>query len=276
MKFSAVLNALATVLVPLLAIPCGAEASGQVVDNLGFKALPRPIHYEMSLAPAGGARAVIVYGKAAPWTQKAAQAVQKAVLEWSGLKLELADDRTVTSDETWLLADAWRKTPLIVLGNAQDNRLMHALGTRFLLQSNRSWPGGDRYLIRSVFEPFAADVNYIVLEASTEAGMNGAAARFAQILKNLPKNPAAAIGIVHEIGGDKDAWLPDNWPWTAPPEYGDPAHRTVAQIALAFKGKPVLPGEDVVVQARAGAAQVQVPGRRRSKADADLFLGAHA
>ena len=44
---------------------------------------------------------------------------------------------------------------------------MHALGTRYLLQSNRSFPGGDRYLIRTIFEPFVADVNIIALEAST-------------------------------------------------------------------------------------------------------------
>ena len=42
--------------------------------------------------------------------------------------------------------------PLIVLGNARDNRVMHALGTRHLLQSNRSFPGGDRYLIEGLTE----------------------------------------------------------------------------------------------------------------------------
>ncbi len=99
----------------------GAIASGQIVDNPGFKALPRPIHYATPLAgtPANNSsekmagkdsvKAVIVYGKNAAWTQKAAEAVQKSIQDWSGAKLELADDRTVTSDETWLLADAWRR-----------------------------------------------------------------------------------------------------------------------------------------------------------------------
>jgi arylsulfatase A-like enzyme len=59
----------------------------------------------------------------------------------------LADDRTVTSEDTWLLNESYFKTPLIVLGSAQDNRVMHALGTRFLLRSNRTWPGGDRFLM---------------------------------------------------------------------------------------------------------------------------------
>ena len=93
----------------------------------GFAAQLRPINYATPLAPANGVKAVIVYGKDAPWTKTAAEAVQKAIADWSGVKLELADDRTVTSDDTWLLTDAYRKTPLVVLGNSQDNRVMHAL-----------------------------------------------------------------------------------------------------------------------------------------------------
>ena len=123
-----------------LAVYC-SNALTQVMDNPGFKALPRSINYATPLAPGQGAKAVIVYGKNAPWTKAAAEAVRKAVEDWSGVKLELADDRTVTSDETWLLNDAYVKAPLIAIGNAQDNRVMHALGTRYLLQSNRTWPG---------------------------------------------------------------------------------------------------------------------------------------
>ncbi len=94
---------------------CGAAYGQAEPANPGYKALVRPINYSMPLAPKEGARAVIVYGKDAPWTQTAAQAVQKAVADWCGVKLELADDRIVTSEDTWLLNDSWRKTPLIVL-----------------------------------------------------------------------------------------------------------------------------------------------------------------
>ncbi len=138
----------------ILACVHATKASGQVVDNLGFKALPRAIHYDTPLVPKQGPKAVIVYGKNAPYTQTAAQALQKAIQEWCGVALGLVDDRTVTSDQTWLLTEAYLKVPLVVLGNAQDNRAMHALGTRYLLASNRTWPGGDRYIVRSYLEPF--------------------------------------------------------------------------------------------------------------------------
>ena len=241
MKHSAGLKAFLCVLGLFVALPCCAEASGQIVDNLGFKALPRPIHYATPLAPAGGAKAVIVYGKNAPWTQKAAEAAQKTILDATGLMLDLVDDLAATSDQTWLLNDAYRKTPMIVLGNAQDNRVMHAMGVRYMLQTNRAWPGGDRYLVRTVFEPFVADVNYITLEASTQAGLDGAVAKLAEIVKPLGKDPA--IPFTRVVGGGKDTWQGDPWPWKIPTAYqGDP-NRSAAQVAGQFKGTPPTVGE---------------------------------
>ena len=46
--------------------------------------------------------------------------------------------------------------------------------------------GPDRYVMRTVFEPFVADVNYIFLEASTEAGLENAVAKFTELLQTLP------------------------------------------------------------------------------------------
>jgi hypothetical protein len=226
-----------------MAFPCYAQTPLPV--HPGYKALPRPISYSMPLAPRSGAKAVIVYGKQAAWTQAAAAAVQKAIRDWSGVTLELADDRTVTSDETWLLADSWRKTPLIVLGNAQDNRLMHALGTRCLLQSNRTWPGGDRFVIRSVFEPFVADVNYVVLEASNQMGMNAAIARFADLLKTFGEQAKSTATIpprVRVVGCVKDRWEPRAPEWKPPAEWAGMGDREVPELIAAFKGKPLLAG----------------------------------
>jgi len=219
-------------------------AAGQIVDNPGFKALPRPINYATPLAPKEGAKAVIVYGKDSPWTRTAAEAVQKAIEEWSGVKLDIADDRTVTSEETWLLNDAYRKTPLVVLGNARDNRVMHAMGTQFLLQSNRAWPGGDRFIIRTVFEPFVADVNYLVLEASNQAGMDGATAKFAELLKTFDEKAKASATIppaVHVVGSVKDKYE-KGWMWHLPPEWIARPDASVAELIHAFKGQPMLAG----------------------------------
>jgi hypothetical protein len=219
-------------------------ALAQIVDNPGFRALPRPINYATPLAPSSGAKAVIVYGTNAPWTRKAATALQQAVQAWSGVTLELADDRTVTSEETWLLADAYRKTPMVVLGSAQDNRVIHALGTRYLAQSNRTWPGGDRFVLRTVFEPFVADVNYIVLEASGEAGLDGAVAQFGELLKTFPGTPTATIPYTRVVAGVKDQWSTEGGWWKPPQEWSSLLDRSASQLALAFRGEPVLAGDD--------------------------------
>jgi hypothetical protein len=240
----------AVVLVFALLFGGSAGLCGQIVDNPGFAAQLRPINYATPLAPANGVKAVIVYGKDAPWTKTAAEAVQKAIADWSGVKLELADDRTVTSDDTWLLTDAYRKTPLVVLGNSQDNRVMHALGTRYLLQSNRTWPGGDRYYIRSVFEPFVADVNYVVLEASNQSGMDAAAAKFADLIKTFPganKATATVPPRLRVLGGVTNKWIPEKFQptsWNPPlaPELAKDLSRSPTELAKAFQGTPLPSG----------------------------------
>jgi len=122
---------------------------------------------------------------------------------------------------------------------------MHALGVNYLLISNRSWPGGDRYVIRSLFEPFAADVNYIVLEASTEAGMNAATARFAELLKTLGDDAKATATIpprLRAIGGVQDKWEPRGPGWTSrPAEWATMGDRSVAELVRGVQGQADLP-----------------------------------
>ena len=50
---------------------CGAAYGQAAPANPEYKALVRPINYSMPLSPKDGTRAVIVYGKNAPWSQKA-------------------------------------------------------------------------------------------------------------------------------------------------------------------------------------------------------------
>lgn len=220
-------------------------ALSQVVDNPGFRALPRPLRYETPLAPSEGPQAIIVYGRDAPETKRAAEAVQKAIATWSGHTLALADDREVTSEETWLLHDACRQTPLIVLGNAQNNRVMHALATRFLLRSNRTWPGGDRYIVRTVVEPFVANVNYLVLEASTEAGLNGAVARLTELLQSLPEPNRATATVppcLRVVAAVQDRWPGGGPSWKPPAEWTNRPGATVAELIRTFQGAPILAG----------------------------------
>lgn len=230
------------VLCAFAASMAGSPAFAQTPDHLGFQASPRTINYATPLTAAQGAQGVIVYGKNAGWTQAAALRVQKAVQDWSGKKLDVIDDLTATSEETWLIADAYRHTPMIVIGNTQDNRLIQALGTRYLDGSNHSWPGGDRYLVRTVFEPFAADTNYIVLSASNESGMTGATAALEAAIKKLAKDDASTIPFTRIIAGTKDNWLPVNNVPAIPKEFATPS-KSVTEVAAKAAVAPYTAGE---------------------------------
>ncbi len=233
------------ILIGLLAAGVRATAADSASNAPVFRALPRSINYATPLNPAGGPRAVIVYGRVTPGGRAAAEAVQKALRDWSGITFDLVDDRVVTSDETWLLTDAYLKTPLVVLGNAQDNRALHALGTRFLLRSNRSWPGGDRYILRTVIEPFVADVNWLVLEASTPAGLDAAARRLAELLPTFPadaKTTARLPARLRDVGSGKDPWRAGAPSWKPPEEWTRQPDASVAERVRTFTGAPILAG----------------------------------
>jgi hypothetical protein len=96
-------------LLPSIVFP-GQFACGPVVDHP--VSMPAASDQLRHVAPPANAKAVIVYGKDAP-TKSAAEVVQKSRRRLAG-RLKLADDRAVTGEDTWLPADACRKTPLIV------------------------------------------------------------------------------------------------------------------------------------------------------------------
>lgn len=72
---------------------------GQGVGQTRFQSLATTDQHPTPLVPANGAKAVVVYGKDAPSAKAAAEALPKAVADWCGAKLELADDRPVTGEE---------------------------------------------------------------------------------------------------------------------------------------------------------------------------------
>ena len=103
------------------------------------------------------------------------------------------------------------------------------------------YQGGDRYVVRSYFEPFVADTNWILLEASNAAGMDAAVAKFRQMLHGFPKNESATVPLFRELGFVKDQWHFDGQ-WTSPAEYGQPGKRSATEIAREFKGTPAKSG----------------------------------
>ena len=121
---------------------------------------------------------------------------------------------------------------------------MHQLGLLYLAVSNRTFPGGDRYTIRSLFEPFAADANCLAVEASTQAGLRAGVAKLGEMLKGFPKDPPVIPHTTRVFGGVKDTWDTEHW-FKMPAEMPkDIESRSVAEVAKGYKGQVVMAGDD--------------------------------
>ncbi|MBT7302248.1 MAG: hypothetical protein HN849_22155, partial [Victivallales bacterium] len=94
---------------------------------------------------------------------------------------------------------------MIVLGNAVDSRAIYALSTRFPARSNHVWPGGDRFCNRAVLEPFRRNVNHILLEASTLAGLKAAVDSFGARIASL-EGEKPAVPYFRDLGAATGEW----------------------------------------------------------------------
>jgi len=71
---------------------------------------------------------------------------------------------------------------VVLLGGIHTNRAMLPLYARYLCFGDAAYPGGDGYVIRTIYRPFGADTTAISLEASTPEGESEAVKRFVALL----------------------------------------------------------------------------------------------
>jgi hypothetical protein len=154
--------------------------------DLPLGTLARRIERHTVLAPEDKyRRAIIVYPSGMNGGAAAALELRDRIQAKTGRTLACLSDQVVIDTSTWLVRDKYLGRPMIVLGNAVDNKVLYAVATKFLAMSNRSWPGGDKFCNRSILEPFRSDVNLILLEASTIEGLRAAVASFGRRLNGL-------------------------------------------------------------------------------------------
>ena len=176
------------------------------VASMPLGCYDRKIRWETPLlAERSASCAVIVYPSGMAGGAAQGQKIREAILLRSGRDVPCISDDLVVDSETWLVRDEFLSRPMIVLGNATDNKAIYALATKFLTQANRKWPGGDRFTVRSVLEPFAADTNWVVVEASTPQGLE---AGVTALNKRIAAAPAETLNIPYfrELGASKGTW----------------------------------------------------------------------
>ena len=144
--------------------------------------LPRQVDGTTRLIQGGRGAAMIVY-PTATGGRKLGSAVQRAVLRATGLTLPLiADTKVIDKIPRWP-AKAFRKRPLILIGNISSNRAIVPLYGNLLAGADRDYPGGDGFTLRTVLNPYGDGVNQIVLGGSNVAGMKRAVQAFVAIIR---------------------------------------------------------------------------------------------
>ncbi len=189
------------------------DAVGSDGSTLPLGCCSRKIKWETPLlADPAPLSAMIVYPSGAPGGQALGERVRAAVKARGGKDIPCVSDKVVIDQATWLVREEFLGRPIIAMGNIADNKAIYALSTRFLTLANHKWPGGDKFCVRSILEPFRADVNWIVVEASTPDGLG---AGVDALCRRISTQTGATVGQGRPaLGGDSANLRPG----AAPPD----------------------------------------------------------
>jgi hypothetical protein len=144
------------------------------------------------LVKGGQANAVIVIGSGDHYAAEA-RSIQQALKARTGVTLPIVTDR-----------DAQAAVPLtrnlILLGNRSTNAAVSKLYDQFYTLTDLKYPGPNGYEVRTLHNPFGNGINAVLLGGSDDAGVRGAATKFAEIVTQTQSgNGKFALGRLMEI-----------------------------------------------------------------------------
>ena len=145
--------------------------------------LPREVDRSIDIVRGGEGRAVIVYAAGDEHGQAAARRVQQVVADVTGNQLKIARDSDVVARRPEWPGEPFRKSPLILIGNANTNRAVLPLYANSWAAADVGYPGGDGFVLRTVIDPYATGVNQLLLGASTGRGVERGVDAFVQLAK---------------------------------------------------------------------------------------------
>ena len=156
--------------------------------------LPRTIQRSTAIVRAARSDSIIVYPALDPAYAGFAHALAVAIEQATGARLSLATDTSVLPTRGMPLPDAFRRCPLILLGNINTNRLLLPLYARYYCATDVTYPGGDGYDLRTMVNPYGTGANFILAGGSTQHGVQRAVERL--------------IGYISQMGQRDELTLP--------------------------------------------------------------------
>ena len=151
---------------------------------------------DTQLAADGRACSVVVAPSADPAAVASAQRLAAGMAAKGGVQFRVAPDTVVCPERLGPVADEYRQTNLIVVGNLHNNRAVFPLYVQFLCSPDAHYPGGEGYELRTVGNPWGTGKNVVVVGASTQAGLDAAVQA---LLDRLPADRTDALSLPHTV-----------------------------------------------------------------------------
>jgi len=145
---------------------CNNYVAGQAPEG---EMWPREVHGELPVVVEGVAQAVIVAPDREEYQSLAAD-LSTEIEALTGTAVPCLTDRQIVGADGRTVAEEFRHRPLLLLGNALNNRGLLPLYGRWLDAADGRYPGGEGYELRTVVNPYGTGQNQLVVGASTLAG----------------------------------------------------------------------------------------------------------
>ncbi len=155
----------------------------------------KPLMLETDIVKDGQPAAVICHADDPAWLA-AAEVVQAAIADATGVTLELRTDAELTPEQ----ADA---TNVILMGHLDNNALAARLYHNFFICLDVGYTGRNGYVIRTVHNPFGAGHNYILVGGSYAEGTMTGARAFAELVAQNGKAGTLTMDRIVDLHFDR-------------------------------------------------------------------------
>jgi hypothetical protein len=161
--------------------------------------LPRRVQRETPLVGEDNRPAVIIYPSGSESYRRLAHNLADGIQARTGIRLEMLSDHDLLPTRSTPLPEAYRRRPLIVLGNLNTNRLIMPLYASFLCSTDALYPGGDGYELRTLVNPYGTGTNVILAGGSTLDGVEQAVDRLLHQLDSLDQPRTSSLPFLLEV-----------------------------------------------------------------------------
>jgi hypothetical protein len=164
--------------------------------------LPRVVQSSTTLVREGRTSCIIVYPAQDHGYLELARSLAEAMARRTGVSPTLMADTAILPQRGLPLPDAYRRRPLLLLGNINVNRLLLPLYARYYCATDVTYPGGEGYDLRTLVNPYGTGVNFILAGGSTVRGAQRATERLIARMEEAGQPGELVLPFLLEVEAD--------------------------------------------------------------------------